>query len=61
MTTGLCHYCGRKIAKNRRPYTRRGFYANGQDWIGHRSCFMEMGHPEDSRLGHERHDIKVRN
>jgi hypothetical protein len=54
-----CPYCGRQVAKNRRPYIRRGYFADGSDFVGHRSCFMEMANPEDPRVGHERHDIGV--
>ena len=53
-----CPYCGRRVARNRRAYIRRHYFADGSDFIGHRSCFLEMSNPDDPKLGHERHDIK---
>jgi hypothetical protein len=52
-----CPYCGRRIAKNRRPYVRRRYFADGSDFVGHRSCFLEMAHPDDPTVGHARRDI----
>lgn len=54
----ICEYCGKRIARNRQAFVKRGFYASGANFVGHKSCFLEMSHPEDSRTGHERHDIK---
>jgi hypothetical protein len=54
-----CPYCGRRVASNHKPYVKRGYFANGEDFKGHRSCFLEMTNPEDERFGHLRHDIRT--
>lgn len=53
-----CSYCGRRPPRNRKPFVRAGYFADGSDFVGHRSCFRELSNPEDPRLGHERHDIR---
>jgi hypothetical protein len=58
-----CPYCGRKVARNRRPHVGRRFFEHPDgtrsDFIGHRSCFLEMKYPDDPKVGHARHDIPV--
>lgn len=54
-----CPYCGRKVASNRRPYVRRRYFADGSDFAGHKSCYLEMRYPDDPIVGHRRHDIGV--
>lgn len=54
-----CSYCGRRPASNRAPYVRRRYFADGSDFVGHRTCFLEMEHPDDPRHGHARHDIPI--
>jgi hypothetical protein len=53
-----CPYCGRRPPRNKRPFVKRGYFADGSDFVGHRSCYLEMRSPEDPTLGHQRHDIK---
>lgn len=53
-----CDYCGRKIARNRRPYVSK-MHRDGAYFVGHRACYMELRYPDDPRLGHARHDIAV--
>jgi hypothetical protein len=54
-----CHYCGRRPNRNRRLFRRRGFFADGSDFTGHRSCFMEFTNPDHPTLGHARWDVPV--
>jgi hypothetical protein len=52
-----CPYCGRKVASNRRPYVRRRYFADGSDFVGHKSCWLEMEYPDHPVYGHRRRDI----
>lgn len=53
-----CPYCGRRPASNRRPYVAKMF-ADGSDFVGHKSCYLELMYPDDPRYGHARHDIPM--
>lgn len=55
MSKPKCVFCGRRPAK---VFVRRGYFHDGSDFVGHRSCWLEMTNPEHERLGHLRHDIK---
>lgn len=58
-----CPFCGRRVARNRRPYRVRRFFehADGSrsDFVGHKACWLELRYPDDPRVGHARHDIGV--
>lgn len=42
-TPRKCVYCGKAIRKNQRPFVKR--QPEG-DWIGHKSCYLEMMTPD---------------
>jgi hypothetical protein len=58
-----CPYCGRRPARNRRPYVGRNFFQHPdgtrEDFVGHKACYLELRYPDDPRVGHARHDIPV--
>jgi hypothetical protein len=35
------------------------FFADGSDFVGHKSCYLELRYPDDPVLGHQRHDIPI--
>ncbi len=59
-----CPYCGRRPARNRRPYVAKKYFVHSDgtrsDFVGHKSCFFEMSYPDSELYGHARHDIPVR-
>lgn len=55
-TPTKCHYCGRAIRKNQRPFVKRGFFENGTDYVGHKACYIDMMAPDYAQ---SRHDIPI--